>query len=101
MWTPFGQLRRFLAASRWHRPDRGVVTFLLLVHGHAHKRDPRSIRRNLRIADPDKIPQIFFGDVSLLSRESAGRCEENQERGKKCAHRFINDEALMTNDEGM
>ena len=72
-----GQLMRFFTATRRHRPDRSVVAFFLFVHGHAHKRDARSIRRDLRIADPDKIPEIFFSDVSFLRGENGDRCEEN------------------------
>src|SRR2546421_1764412 len=80
---------RFLASSCWDRPDRGVVAFFLFVHRHPHKRDPRSIRRNLRITDPNKIPEIFFGDVSFLGESDA------------CAKGKQNDEARMTNDERM
>ena len=61
-------MRLIIARGRNH-PDGSVVTIFLLVHRYAHKRDAVSIGRNLRITDPDKIEEIFFGDVALL-RES-------------------------------
>ncbi len=79
----------FLAAGDRDRPDRGVIAFFFLVHCDAHKSDARSIWRNLRIADPNKIEQIFFCDVALLS-VNATECE-GEKKG--------NDEARMTNDE--
>src|SRR6266480_2014746 len=80
---------RFCAACGRHRPDRSVIAFFLFVRRHAHERDPRSIRRNLGIADPDKVPEIFFGDVPFLGESDA------------CAKGKQNDEGRMTNDERM
>src|SRR5438128_12397124 len=80
-----------LATSDRDRPDRRIVAFLFLVHGHAHKRHARSIRRNLRIADPDEIEEIFLGDVAFLSK----RVTDSRDQKK------ANDEARMSNDEGM
>src|SRR5438477_1831091 len=75
-------MRRFFVDSR-HRPDGGVVTELFFIHAHAHKDDARSIRRNLRITDPDEIEQVLFGNTAFvrgLRRDRAEReqCEQNQ-----------------------
>src|SRR5438552_19180534 len=83
---------RLFATRCRHGPDRSVVAFLLLVHRHAHERHPRSIRGNLRIADPDKVPKIFFGNVALLREGDAESRSEDEQ---------TNDEARITNDEGM
>ena len=69
----FCQLVRLLAARDRHRPDRRVVAFFLLVNCNADKCDTRSIRRNLRVSDPDKIEQIFFSNVALLRRDDGCR----------------------------
>ena len=42
---------------------------------HAHEHHPRSVRRNLRITDPDEIEEILFGDVALLGQHRRGRAE--------------------------
>src|ERR1051325_12069634 len=63
---------RLVATAGRDHPDRGVVALLLLLDGPPHKRDARSVRRNLRVADPDKVPKVFFGDSALL-RERTGR----------------------------
>src|ERR1700730_5607918 len=76
---------RLFAAAHRHGPDRSVVAFLLIAHRHADKRHARSIWRNLRIADPNKVPKILFGNIALL-------CEGDVDpRG----------EDEQTNDEGM
>src|SRR4051794_3116158 len=80
--------RRF--ASRYRNcPNGSVITFFLFVDRHAHKCNARAVRRYLRITDPDKIPKIFFSDGALLREEWSD------------AKREENDEARMTNDEGM
>src|SRR4029077_15170296 len=81
-------MRRFPAYERY-RPNRSFITFFFLVDRHPHKRDARAIRRNLWIADPDEIPQVFFGDGAFFGESSAD------------AKRKKNDEARMTNDEGI
>src|SRR3984893_10942164 len=83
---------RLLTPRCRHGPDRSVVAFLLLVHGHAHERHSRSIRRNLRIADPNKIPKILFGDIALLCEGDADSRGEDEQ---------TNDGARITNGEGM
>src|ERR1700730_14881934 len=83
---------RLLTPRCRHGPDRSVVAFLLLVHGHAHERHSRSIRRNLRIADPNKIPKILFGDIALLCEGDADSRGEDEQ---------TNDEERITNGEGM
>src|SRR6266480_1639205 len=99
-------MRLFAACGR-HRPDRSVIAFFLFVRRHAHKRDPRSIRRNLRVADPDKIPEIFFGNVAFLGESDAcakGKQNDEAAQTSSCCPRFnwlIRGEARMTNAEGM
>ena len=83
------QLTRLFATFERHSPDGSIVTFLLLVNRHAHKRHSRSVRRDLRISNPDEIEQIFFRDIALLTERSAGCCDKSDQ----------NDEARMTNDE--
>src|SRR5260370_7371750 len=77
-------MRRFFVSSR-DRPNGGVITDLFFIHVHAHKGDTRSIRRNLRITDPDEIEQVLFGNAAFvrgLRRDRVDReqCEENQAR---------------------
>ena len=81
-------MRRFIARDR-HRPNRSVITLLFLVDRHPHKRNARALRRNLWIADPDKIEQILFRDGAFLGEKGTDTESEK------------NDEAQMTNDEGM
>jgi hypothetical protein len=75
-------MRRFLVRNR-DRPDGGVITELFFVHAHVHEGDARSIRRNLRITDPDEIEQVFFGNAAFVrglrrDRNEQERREENQ-----------------------
>src|SRR5205085_5708941 len=63
-----------------HQPDRSVIAFLLLVHRHAHKRHPTSIRRDLRVADPDKIEKISLGDETFLRGGDGERCNDECEK---------------------
>src|SRR5262249_50931954 len=79
---------RFAARHR-QRPNGSVIAFFLLVNGDAHKCNARAIRRHLRITDPDEIPKIFLSDGPLF-----------RERGAN-AQSQKNDEARMTNNEGM
>src|SRR6267378_4908156 len=83
---------RLLTPRCRHGPDGSIIAFLLLVHRHAHECHSRSIRGNLRIADPDKVPKIFFGNVALLGEGDADSRSEDEQ---------TNDEARITNDEGM
>ena len=57
---------RFTAGSR-NRPDGRVVSIFLRIDSHAHESNARPIGRNLRIGDPHKVEQIFFGDIAFLS----------------------------------
>jgi len=72
----FRQLVRFLSTGQRHRPDRGLIPFFLFVDGDAHKGDTRTVGRDLQIADPNKVEQIFFGDVAFL-------CESRADSGEK------------------
>ena len=66
---PFVSCRGGALASGRDQPERSVVAFFFLIHRHAgDKHDLRSIRRDLRVADPDEIEKILFGDVALLLR---------------------------------
>src|ERR1700704_1359055 len=81
-------MRRLTPCDR-HRPNRSVITFFFLVDRDPYERHTRAIRRNLRIANPDEIEQIFFSDGALLSEKWS--YAESDEK----------DEARMTNDQGM
>ena len=75
-------MRRFFVSSR-DRPDGGVITDLFFVYAHAHESDARSIRRNLRITDPNEIEQVLFGNAAFVRglrryRGKREQCEENQ-----------------------
>src|SRR4051794_17642159 len=89
----FGQLMRRLTFSGADQPDRCIVAFLFLVSRHPDEGNARPVRRNLMITDPDKIEQILFGYVSLLSKRDASSQRENEQEA--------NDEARMSNNEGM
>ncbi len=67
------------AAGGGDAPDGGVVAVLLLVDGDPDKRDARAVGRNLRVADPDELEEIFFCDGALLcvQREGAGDKQGN------------------------
>ncbi len=84
----FGQLVRLFAAGQRDRPDRSRIAFSFVVNCYADERNPRSIRRHLRIAGPDKVPQIFFGNVALLSERSPGAKNANQQEYDNGAHRL-------------
>mgnify|MGYP003694377951 CR=1 FL=1 len=82
----FCQLMRRFAACERYGPNRSVITFLLLVDRHPHKRDARAIRRNLWIADPDKIEQIFFSDVALFGESGADPATNWSKQMTKCTN---------------
>src|SRR5262249_56892159 len=78
----FCQLTRGFAARRRHGPDGGVIAFLLVVDGDTHKRNARTIRRHLRITDPDKIPKVFLSDETLFGeggRNGSDKKDKNDE----------------------
>src|SRR5256885_14397676 len=78
---------RFFASVRRNRPDRSIITFFFVVNGYSHERDPRTIRRNLRIADPNKIPQIFFGDAPFFREDPAEAGGKDQKTDKESSHK--------------
>jgi hypothetical protein len=45
-------------------------------------------RRNLRIGDPDKIEQILFSDVSLLSESRTGEYSDRYEYEQQTRFQF-------------
>src|SRR5688500_3393083 len=66
-----GQLARF-AGRCSDGPDGGVVTVFLVVDGDANEGDARSIRRDLRVSDPDEVKKILLGDISFLRKRRRG-----------------------------
>src|SRR6266550_7137227 len=70
-------VRRFLVRRR-DRPDGGVITNLFFVYADAHEGDARSIRRNLRITDPDEIEQVLFGYAAFIGGLRRDRDEQEQ-----------------------
>jgi hypothetical protein len=75
----FAQLVRLVTASCRDRPNGSVISFLLFIHAYAHKRDPGCIRRNLWITDPNKIPEVLFGDIALLGKRTASQAEAREQ----------------------
>src|ERR1700730_398378 len=80
---------RLFAARDRYRPNRNVITFFLLVNGHSHKRHALSVRRNLRITDPDKIEKILLGDVTLLRKKIPEAKNDSEYGDKKITHGHI------------
>jgi len=54
------------AAARPHAPDGSVIAVFLFVDRDLYKSNARSIGRDLRIADPVELKNIFLGDRALL-----------------------------------
>src|SRR5258708_22197359 len=73
--------RRF-AAVRGDAPDRSVVAVLFLVDRHLHKSYARAVRRNLGIADPVELKNIFLGDGPLLRDSEDSYYDAKQKREK-------------------
>src|SRR5438270_12612836 len=73
-----GQPMRRFFVSRRDRPGGGVITNLFFVYAHAHEGDARSIRRNLRITDPDEIEQVLFGYAAFIGGSRRDRDEQEQ-----------------------
>src|ERR1041384_3970589 len=89
-WRPIARavsaLSCFAAGGR-DCPDRGVVSVLLFVDGHAHKCDARAVRRHLWIADPNEVEEIFFSDTAFLRQCRRGqRYNDEQKNGDTKAH---------------
>jgi hypothetical protein len=55
-----------LAFTHGDAPDRGVIAGLLFIHTDFDKRYARAIWRNLRIANPVELEDVFLSDGTLL-----------------------------------
>jgi hypothetical protein len=73
-----GQRARRLLAVALCDPDLGGVVVLLLVHRDADERDLRSVRRDLRIRDPDEAEDVLLGDGAALGVRVGGRKDEGR-----------------------
>src|SRR5438270_11493388 len=73
---------RFVAAHA-NAPDRGVIPVFLLVHSDPHKGHARSIRGDLRIADPVELKNIFLCDGTFLRLGKSGHRRGQQQRDRK------------------
>src|SRR5262249_14877351 len=78
-----GHAARLLVAARAHAPDGGVISGPLFVHRHFYKRHPRAVRRNLRIANPVEVEDVFFGDRALLRLGKGGDGPNKTQRNDK------------------
>src|SRR5206468_7481275 len=63
--------------------NRGVVPDLFFNHNNAHLGDARSVRRNVRITDPDEFEQVLFGNAAFVrglrrDRNEREKCEQNK-----------------------
>ena len=61
-----GHAARLFVAARPDAPDGSVVSGLLLVHRDFDEGHARTVGRNLRIADPVELENIFLGDRTFL-----------------------------------
>ena len=81
-----GQTMRSFVAGGRHGPDRRVVALFFFIHGHANERDARAIGRNLRIADPNEIEQIFLGNVPLSGPDGGGKRDDDERQKEESFH---------------
>src|SRR5215470_6380129 len=63
--------RRVIPFCRY-APDRRVVSVLLVVDRDLHKGHARTVGRDLRIADPVELKDVFVGDRTLLRLGKSG-----------------------------
>jgi len=73
---------RLFAPRSGNDPERSVVTFFLLIHRNANKSDPRTVGRDLDLTDPNKVEEVFLGDVSRPRRGGDGSENASYRDGK-------------------
>src|SRR5437016_12520281 len=68
----------FIAADR-NTPNGGIVAILFVIDGDLDKGHTRSVRRNLGIANPVELKQVFLSDRTLL-----GKPKKRDKHAKTC-----------------
>ena len=80
-------MRLFPARGR-DSPKRSIVAFLLFINRDANEDHARPVRRQLRIADPDEVEEIFLGDVSLFRARTIQLATNDRARTKRAMRRI-------------
>src|SRR5690348_4922047 len=89
---------RLVATGHRDRPDGGFIAGLLFIHRDLDEGNARTVRRDLRIADPVELENVFLSDGTLLPLGKSDDCGTNDQSRDEETSSTVHEGSLMETD---